>query len=324
MKGFAHLLIALILVSCTEPFTFQKGELTIDVIDAKISTIEGRSYISIYRKINDTLQVNLSDFDVNVVSEGGNQYAFVLDTESNTYRPEEASFRGEPGSKYKLEAISLEGQLYESSFDSIPIPVDISIGIKDTIISSFIDAGNINRRSATAALAELPQLSSPTYTKMEFSYYYIDFFSQERVQVKNRDEFILYSCISSAQCNDPIDIPVGVSFADEWYFINPPACDEFIRANPGVQLIFTEVCPFPCCQFEDDWDTDFEIIFESMSLEAYTYWENLEKLRNNDGLVFDTFPFALRGNVVCETCPNEVVGLFRAVGETIEVREVRL
>ena len=61
-----------------------------------------------------------------------------------------------------------------------------------------------------------------------------------------------------------------------------------------------------------------------MTSEVYQYWEQVDLLIGNDGLVFDTFPFELKGNLTCDDCPMEVIGLFSAYSEIVERDTVML
>ncbi len=86
-----------------------------------------------------------------------------------------------------------------------------------------------------------------------------------------------------------------------------PDCDE--------QRVFLFECPFPCCMEFDLWLVEYYVNLESVSPRGYRYWEEVQRLRSNDGLVFDTYPFQIKGNVSCVNCDSETVGLFRTVFE---------
>lgn len=60
----------------------------------------------------------------------------------------------------------------------------------------------------------------------------------------------------------------------------------------------------------------FNISAESMTKSTYEFWENIQKLMRNDGLIFDTFPFPLKSNVTCTNCENDVVGNFRTISKS--------
>ena len=104
----------------------------------------------------------------------------------------------------------------------------------------------------------------------------------------------------------------------ECTFLNPlPFCfmSRQIAATP---------CELPCCEEYIEYATVFRIRQESLSASAYDFWNQVEQLRNNDGLVFDTYPFPVRGNVSCDDCDLEVIGFFSAVGVLEESQVVVL
>lgn len=312
MRIFLIIAIGISLLGCTEPFEFDARS-AVDVIDAKVSTLEGRSYVRIYTIQEDGQVDEINNLDVKIVTNTGEEHDFTFNGDSGVYLPQFTTFRGQEGMKYRMEASEADVLIYRSEYDSIVPAIDFTVDTKDTTVLSFNSLNIIDERMGTAAIVTVEDQQGPVYSKMEFSYSYIDFFTEEAVNVDFEDEFSLYSCNDSQECNREIDIPVGVTLTNEWYFIKvDAACNAALDTLDGGFILN---CTAPCCRYEEDWPTVFEVIVESMSEPTYDYWKNVIRLRNNDGLVFDTYPFPLASNIVCDQCDREVTGLFRAVSE---------
>lgn len=314
VRTSCHLLLFIFLFSCAEPFDFGIQPTDITVIDGKVSTEQGQSYVAIYRMVNGD-QIDQDGLEITILSNLGETVDFMYDATERVYLPQDPGFTGTIGLGYQLQ-VSLNGEiLYRSDYDVIPDPVFFTIEARDTLISELVGPFNLLvDKKAVAAVANITQVINDVYAKLEFSYSYLDYFTNERIVVKNSDDFILFNNLNIDESQQAIDVPVGNKLITPWFFFDesrPPAL-----CQSAAECGSDPCCGNPCCEYRATWLTEFNITQETMSSETYKFWENVEKLRNNDGLVFDTFPFPLKGNITCVQCDQEVVGLFRAVAET--------
>ena len=122
---------------------------------------------------------------------------------------------------------------------------------------------------------------------------------------EDTEAFELFSCTDEEVCQQQQSVTLSLVDFRDWTFLNTDSCDFTIDPPPP--------CELPCCQDFLDYPTIFTIRQESLSSGAYEFWREVELLRENDGLVFDTYPFPINGNVSCDNCNLEVIGFFSAV-----------
>lgn len=318
-RGLIIVFVSIALYSCSEPFEISRQS-EIVVVEGQISNLTGRSFIRIYLLDETGNATSIPELDINVITRSGTQISFVSNANSNLYLPE-AGFIGLVGEEYKMEATSPEGLFFESTYDMMVKPLDFNLNTKDTIIADVDNLNVVNLREATAAIAEIPSQDEPVYSRMDFKYSYIDYFTWEVVEVQDEGDFVLYECDDDQSCVNDRDIPIGATTRNEWFFIDPSE----ICKRVADTLNLVENCDeTTCCEYFAEWPAQFEIRAESMTSESYSFWKEVERLRNNNGLIFDTFPFPVSSNVSCVNCDQEVVGIFRTISETIKNREVTL
>ncbi len=326
MRYLKHIILLLfILSSCSEPFEFDVEEGAFNVIDAKVSTAEGGSYVRIIA-LNDSTETLRNDFTVQVISDRGEVVDFSYDRSSGNYLPVDPTFRGDNGVRYRFSAFNNDGILFDSSYDSIPDSFPIDINIADTLVlklSTVLDSFILTE--AVVSTAIVPFTSDVFYSRLKLVYAYQDYWMSDSTIVEEIDNFILFNNFQVDIPSSGAIIPLGIRVNEPWLFFDatqPAAfCNSVILFNCP-----NPCCGNPCCHFEDRWVMDFRLVQESLSPATYDYWENVEKLRNNDGLIFDTFPFPVEGNVECTGCDNQTLGLFQAVSESVSSvqRELRV
>ena len=312
----------LVLVGCTEPFDFGLEPEVIDVVDGKISTLEGRSYIRIYEFLNDSTQRDKSELDVRVEDNSGATMQFIYD--SGRFMPSDPTFRGIVGNSYRMIASSTRGEVYESSFETISSPVGLSMFTKDTSRLRLTTLNILQELEGTSAVAKIPGNLSDKYLRFQFEHSYINPLKDELEITSFPDQFRLFACdLESCNSSDSLVIPVGNTFQQDWTFLNRdiPACRIALDTLPFNSPQF---CFSPCCMMVGEWPTEFKIYLESTTFSSFEYWNDIERLRQSDGLLLDTFPFPLSGNVTCDGCQNKTVGFVRSVSETFATSETSL
>ena len=311
---YIFILSVFIWLSCTEPFDFGIQPEPIDIIDGKISTITGRSYIRIYEFLNDSTQSDRVDLDVSVVDNNGTMIPFEYD--SGRFVPVDRSFNAEVGISYRMIASSISGETYESSFEEVAGPIGLSMSTKDTFRLRLTTLNIIEEVEGVSAVARIPGNLSNQYLRLQFEHTYLNPLTLRNETTTFLDQFRLLTCdLNSCNQIDSLTVPVGNTFQQDWTFLNRES--EACRiALDTLNFNDPRFCFPPCCSMIGDWPTEFRIYLESMTFPSFQYWSDIQRLRENDGLLLDTFPFPLSGNVTCNGCQNKTVGSVRAVSET--------
>ncbi len=304
----------MVFISCAEPFDFGIEPQVIDIVDGKISTIEGRSYIRIYEFLNDSTQRDKIELDVRVVDRNGTIIQFMYD--SGRFIPSNPTFSGLIGNSYRMIATATTGEIYESEFDAVPDAIQLSMFTKDTFRLRLTTLNIIEEVEGVSAVARIPSGLLNQYLRLQFEYSYLNPLTSKTDITTFPGQFRLLACDSQV-CGqqDSLNVPVGNTFQTDWTFLNTelPEC---LRAFDTLNVNDPTQCFTPCCTMIDEWNTEFKIYLESMTFDSYNYWKDIERLRENEGLLLDTFPFPLSGNVSCVGCSNKVVGSVRSVSET--------
>ena len=312
------MLSMVILLSCSEPFEFVGETGSILILDGKISTQIGKSFVQIYQLNEDGSRTAFTDFDIRVYDTEGQEFSFTIsDPETNEFVPNVFGFAATEGVGYKVIASQADGITLESDFDVVARQVDFDFKIGDTTVVVPSQNNEPIFRQATTAIASIDIDRDSLYTKMDFEYRYMDFFTRDTVIVKEED-FVLFSCDDNNNCKDIEEVTAGFTTRFEWFFIlRNRFCDSLASVT---QINFVENCQDPsvtagCCEYRDQWPTLFQLNVESISQESFRFWKDLEKLTSSDGLITDVFPFPIQGNVTCEGCEGDFFGLFRTSSE---------
>ncbi|WP_425391319.1 DUF4249 family protein [Ekhidna sp.] len=309
------ILTMLSLLSCAEPFEFGVQQRSLVVVDGKVSTQAGESYVIVNELDAEGELIPITDLAVSILNNEGENYTFQYNSDCNKYFPADPNFHGIAGQSYKLEAQSSNGTVLSSDYELISTPYAFSVISRDTIERRLSALNVIMERDGTAALAVIPPPSREVYSKLSFKYSYLSPVTLEREEV-NFDDYVLHSCTNQTNCTETVTIPVGFRLNLPWEFYDrSPPCP----SEPNQSILCVEN---PCCRLEQSWITDFEIVQETLTPKSYQYFKEIKRLTNNNGLVFDTYPFQLKGNIECEDCENEVVGIFRAVAQSSATVEV--
>ena len=276
----------------------------------KFLQYKGNSYVEIFLLLDDEKFPSCS-YTVKVISESGDEFEF--DCFGGTrYVPMQQTFVAQVGESYRFEAIDDAGRVFSSGFDLVPEPIDFSLDVRDSTDTFLSMENSLVTREVKSIIASVAPQESTFYAKYEFYYAYEDHFSGDSIDVIDRGEYVLFTNVDNS-LSITASIPVGVEERKGWRFWN------FASTVPCLDPegpCFNPCCGNPCCFYTENWPVNFYLVQEVLSRESYEYWENAQRLRSNDGLVFDTYPFPLRGNITCEDCDKPYVGFFRAVTET--------
>ncbi|MFK7951698.1 MAG: DUF4249 family protein [Ekhidna sp.] len=302
--------------SCAEPINFPQNEQSVIVVDARLSVNEGKTLVKIYEN-KAGARNNLSNFQVEVVDSDGSIFSLAYSTESKGYSfslPNSATI----GEQYFLRAVHPDGYSIISSPDRIQESVDFEINIKDTL---FLDSnpqtsGQLVRTIGKAVEVSLQPDHEEYFSKISYQNTYVDYYSNELIDRTEPDFLYLFSC-EGKNCAQEMTETIRIERNVKWFFlVNSPEC----------RMIFNDGnCPSEdCCISFDDYETQLLVNLETISKSTFQFWKEVEKLRNNDGLVFDIFPFEFESNIKCDDCPFEVVGNFRVSSEISKSKVVIL
>ena len=297
------------------------------VLDGKVSTEIGKSFVRIYQLNEDGTRTSFDDFDIRILDSDGHEFSFTTqDSTTNLFVPGAFDFVGNTGVGYKVIAKRPNGIVLESDFDVVAEEIDFDFEIGDTTVVISTESGQPVIRPATTAIANVDINKESIYSKMDFEYRYVDFFTNDSVTVKEED-FVLFYCDDTNECKSKEDVTAGFTTRFEWFFIlRNRFCDSLASVS---QVNFVENCEddqltMGCCEYRAAWPTLFQLNVEALSKESFEFWEDLQKISSSNGLVLDTFPFPLKGNVTCTGCPGNFFGLLRASSETSKERIVIL
>ncbi|MFK7951695.1 MAG: DUF4249 family protein [Ekhidna sp.] len=295
-----------IFLGCAESIDFDIERDELLVVDGKVSTELNGSYIIMYKLgPESSVKQGQKGYDVSIISSEDEEIPFIeSDTLAGRYIPRNSSFRGKIGFEYRLKATSPSGLVLLSSNDRIPNPAPFEMVLKDTTEQITSESGFLITRKTTTVLADLDTRKNDQYqSRFTFKYSYQHHYTKDTLYVIDIDQFSLFECEVPSECQMTNELLITKQEDLIWFFWNPEC------GRRGM-------CFSSCCFRATDWDTIFEVTQETMSTQTYKLWSDIEKLIDNDGLVFDTFPFTIEGNVSCENCDVKVLGNVRAVSVT--------
>jgi hypothetical protein len=297
----AQFIIALLIFdSCLEPINVtakRKGDALI--VSGRVSTIADRNYIRLGRTAEEKrIPFPESGASLFLLDEDNNTFAFTESPDvAGTYLLE--NFVGEPGKEYRLQIILADGvSSYQSAPERMPL--------------------------ASGAFLPLTSIQDMEFTDNEGTVLTKPFF-QIRVDVTlatTEMSFIKWQT-EEAYLLTPTDFP-------DPFGTVPPSCYVLRDVDPQRLTLYNSR-DFTSSRLEDillasrliDYSFNekhyFTIYQSFITPEAYEYWQNVKELVTQVGTIFDTPPALIRGNVVSNQDPDELVfGYFQAANESYE------
>ncbi|MFK7951697.1 MAG: DUF4249 family protein [Ekhidna sp.] len=307
MKLPKYIILICILTSCAETFDFEQSENPILVVDARLSTNEGETLVAIYENNGDSSR-NIEDFQVNFIDSNGArlELAYLPNVGGYVLPSGESALIGE---SYFLIATHPDGYTITSLSDSIGATANFDLIVKDSVyIDESNTGGQLAKTVGKAIQVSIQPQKSEYYARISYRNTYQHFYSREVIDRTESDFLYLFSC-QDKNCNEEIET-IRLEKSVNWYFER-----NSLICNPRFAVGM--ICTDPdCCRSFIDYETLVEVTMETISKNNYLFWKEIEKLRNNDGLVFDIFPFEFESNIKCDDCPFEVLGNFRVSSES--------
>lgn len=270
--------------SCTEEF-FPEIESSsgILVVDGKISNKPGPYEVKLFRTVDiessDSLIME-SGATVIIHCDDGNSIP-LIESRSGTYQTSDLNFKGEIGKSYWVEITTIGGKTYESIAEKINSPINIksiygeqetlTIDIDKTInvVSLYFDLENPNN---------------------DIDYYLWDYESSW--------EWRTFKNIAKSEDPAYVCYPTETSSSINLY-------DASILAEKTINhLALTSIT-------EEQVNLNYEYYIKanaySVSQRCYNFWNNIKKISQTNGNLFDIIPANIYGNVQC--CDSEEMAL---------------
>jgi len=300
------LLVAGVVLSCIEPFTPGTTEynemLVIEGLITDNPIITAKVTISRTYSLNrDPAAGDLMESGavVMVVCDDGNIYSFT-ETSPGIYNNITNTIELETGKLYKLVVQTLDGDIFESDFESYKPspPVDSITYTPEVAQTSELDPGVEGLRFYAHSKGID---GNPIYLRwiLDATYEYsVPFYSNfiwtgDTLEKFNNDTLIF--------CWKDEKIP-GVYFGDSYGMADNRVANAPLNfVSPyGNQLRIKY---------------SLHAIQLSISESSYSFWYDLNKLINETGGLYETQPFRLEGNIHCTSDPDvNVTGVFEVAG----------
>ncbi|MEQ9468030.1 MAG: DUF4249 family protein [Ekhidna sp.] len=305
--------IIFVLFGCAKPVDLKSSREELIVVDAKLSNKIGGTKVRIYSKAEgESPNKSLKGCNIQIV-DSENNTTFFYEISPGVYELEDTEFVGEFYQNYKLIIRDSLGNLIESSAETLYPPVEFEF--KSEVVLKPVEVADgilINQRFYDIISKFELDKESNYYSRYTFKYSYLDFFTglQEFVNLQN---YSLFGCGNNCEKFNDSELNTFSLEDRDWQFFNKTAECLNIFNNPDGPTPSCEDVPMCCMKF-NAYEVSFTITQERMPQNLFLFWEQASDLRSNDGLIFNTYPFSLKGNVSCETCDYEVVGYFGVVG----------
>ncbi len=305
LSGSVKFLVLIALFStCKDPYKFDTTPEFNVSFDGGIDDVPGPHYVSLGNTTYATQPPHpLTGCTVTITDQDGHS-EILIDEGTGRYRLDSGRMTGVPGNSYKLTFQLPNGKSYHSTFEKLP-------------------AGELG-------------LDSP-YWAMETE----RVVSSEGVPIDNH-LCNLYMNSKLAKSVEPNYYRWAV---DEVYSIIP-YCPPGAIACPHICYVFQPLSVYNILLLElDQYSTDhldhykiysrgvdntfnsqhyFNVTQYNINKGSYEYWAKIQDLVMKRGTLFDTPPAKIKGNVVNDSDPNEIVfGYFEASRKTISRTNVK-
>lgn len=263
------------------------------VADARIDFGENNNYIHLYKSIgfNDVYKgyPAVKNAEVLIVDSNGNEY--LIQEEDDGFYP--ILFQLNPEFAYKL-IIRYEGNVYESSFESVPeIPtIDTVYGKQEARV--LIEGGedSVDDFRYTIGLQTYCDIG----TKTESPYYR---FTARKV--------LQYYFVETFEFEDPIVHYTWESYfpTDIFNIASPPEYSNGNNIEKHSLFFLNRGVPLE----EDNYFAGWILIINQFGLSqsAHNYYTDLNNQLNSEGRLFDPMYVQPRNNLLCTSDPDQLI-----------------
>jgi hypothetical protein len=290
-------LLSLILLGrCITPFDFKAdSKAPTIVITGQVSTLEGRSFVSLGRTAEtQRLPYPIDGAAVTLIDESNTPHIYA-EVHLGEYRLH--NFKGKPDSVYYIKVVLPNGDTYQSKPEKMPQEVGQVTVDYEILKEEAVDLDGI--------IVLRP---------------YIKIYANSIFPISNKDNIFLKWSTEEVFAIVPTDCggfgpPKLTCFIKQG--ADPQRIPLFNRANTsnsstGSNLIANRLIDYSFLNKHA-----FTIYQSSISKEAYNYWAKINILANQVGSIFDTPPAEIKGNVSnLNKSEEKVAGFFQASNES--------
>lgn len=243
----------------------------------------------------------LPGYTVRILDDEGNE-EILLDLGDGTYRGQWTGIQGVPGRSYKVHIQSPEGKEYESAFEKMAQQVEI-----DTVWAEYETKEDQNYEHTLEGyqfyISTKPSPEDTTYFmwKLEGTYEYKANHNIRYIYDGSFKPFSNYDSLKTCW----LTYKVPEIFTHHTMYLSEP----YVLAYP-LHYVNTE----------DKKLSELYSLFTEqyvISKQAHEFWKSIGEQENNQGSLYTTLPYQIRGNVQCLSDPDEpVLGYFMTASVT--------
>ncbi|MFO7851506.1 MAG: DUF4249 domain-containing protein [Bacteroidota bacterium] len=315
-KIILFILFIISVTSCIEPFIPDTAKYDNSIyIEALITddpdlppVVKMGSNIPLRTKVDDnnTSDANVIDgAEVFIICDDGNEYQ-LTSLKPGVYEAIDPVFTGEEGKSYKI-MIYYGQEVYESGFvklKSAPEIDSISYKVDERKVADDAFASK-GYNFLVSTHDDSPDPSYYRWIAKATFYYYLPYESD-----------FIYNPPYGLQPYDNSDVK------ECWETKNIPGI--FIGGTEGLTENSIVEAPLHFeSQYGDELTFRYRLHIRQLAItsESYYFWEDLDKLINQTGGLYETQPFRLQGNIFCSTNPSSnVTGIFEVAGVSEKVK----
>lgn len=291
------------LYSCEERFepVIATSDESHIVVDGMISNLPGPYTVklSLSSTIDTPKYVPLSDFMVRIMDDNG-QDKLLTEIFAGTYTTVDTSFRGQPGTRYKLSITSPSGQTYESPFEKMPVPTGIaSVDHELEYISDEDLIYDIAGYRFSVSSAQAPA---------DTNYFMWQLISTHKYRADFNIYWVFDGSLRWVNDYDTLKTCYKTDTLTEFFLLNTENIRPPVVQNYPLHFVSTQTRELM---------ERYSLLVRqfSMSGESFTFWKIVREQNTNLGELFTKQPFQVRGNVFRTENPDEVVlGNFMVAG----------
>jgi hypothetical protein len=298
----AHLLIIgmLLLLNCKDPIEIEgEGSIGSLVVDGKITTLAGPYEVKIGYTVGVSQKPSpVSSAVVTVFDDLGNSEAYT-EIAPGVYSIQGTDVNGVAGHSYYITVTLPDGKSYASKPQTIPLTTGTDTPSYDfSKLSTFV--GETEVKTDVINVYVDSQLPAANETPSYFRWDVLETYMFEQT---------------------PIPSPLTGGIPNPCYvtgYPDPQRITLFSNRNQTIQEKKHTLVASRKLNYAFLTKHYFSIYMNSISLESYTYWQNVDQLINRSGSIFDTPPAPIKGNITSVTDETEqVFGYFEAANTSL-------
>lgn len=296
-------ILVLIFVSCVDEYKPELGgkyENSL-VVDGTITNDTGPYTITLTRSssVDNPKLYYYTGCEVTIICDDGNSEILSEESEG-VYRTSPAGIRGEIGKSYKIRIVTPEDNIYESAFEEIKAPAKIE-SVYGEIEYKHEEELNHELRGYQFYIDTKPVTNDTTYLlwKLEYTYKY-------------HCTFLCYYYYEGQLKK----FPKADSLNTCWRTRKISAI--YTYGTAGVSVPVIKRFPLNYVSTEGrELTIKYSLLVHqyTLSKEAYNFWNSVRIQNENQGSLYTTLPYQIRGNVVnINNLDEPVLGYFQAAG----------